>query len=457
MFATFKQFIESDESNKYKMSDEEFKKFELRLQRAKVQIHKRYPFFYLVLSRLKTVPTIDMPTMAVDDNGNIYINPNFTMNELSFEETIGVLVHEAFHHVNLTFYRGKNKNHNLWNIATDYIMNRDILEMGGALPSLGLIPKKYGDKWIIPDMKNLDITDMTSEQLYIELESKQDELKKLIDKMSKKQEELDKHIEPGQEPQPMEVPSDDDVYKPNDGKNPQTGKPMTSEEKATKQKSEIAAISERIRRHETGAGTSQIPRSFDINKLLAPKVNWRLILKNFISKSKSTEYSWKRPSKRSTAAGYYGPSLKPVINEAVDLVIAVDTSGSIPEKTVHTFIKSVLDINRQFKTNIRMLFYNDNVYAELLINDKKSDNQIISELNKIKLTAGGNNEPAIKKYLADKKITKLQGFLLFTDGHIQPTPDFPKANRYLFLIVTGGSNKIVKKFGPTYTIDISNN
>ena len=140
MFLTFRQFIESDQSHNVKMSEEEFKKFELRIQRAKVQIYKRFPFFYLVLQRLKTVPTVSIPTMAVDNNGNIYINPNFTMNELSFEETIGVLVHEAFHHVNLTFYRGKGKDPHLWNVATDYIMNRDILEMGAALPALALLP-----------------------------------------------------------------------------------------------------------------------------------------------------------------------------------------------------------------------------------------------------------------------------------------------------------------------------
>ena len=483
MFLTFRQFIESDQHTNVKMSEEEFKKFELRIQRAKIQIYKRFPFFYLVLQRLKTVPTVSIPTMAVDNNGNIYINPNFTMNELSFEETIGVLVHEAFHHVNLTFYRGKGKDPKLWNIATDYIMNRDILEMGADLPALALLPHKSGDKWIIPQINNLDITEMTSDQLYNELVSKQEQFKKALEKLFKEQEKFDKHLDPSQSkskgqgepgesgesgepgdgeasgdgtPTPMDVPSDEDVYKPNDGKNPQTGQPLTDDEKLSKQKAEIAKIAEEVRRNQTGIGTNQLPRSFDASKLLSPKVNWKALLKDFINKAATKEYNWARPNKRALSAGYYAPQLKAKTNDTMDLVVAVDTSGSIPEKTVHTFIKAILDINKQFKTTIKVLFYNDKVYAEMDVNNSKTDSQLMNELGAIKLTAGGNNEPDIKRYITKHKMTNLNGFVLFTDGYIQSSPDFPKAKRYLFLLVTGGSDSIVKKFGPTYTIDITN-
>jgi len=497
MFLTFQQYCDhitesTDDTNAHvKMSDEDFQKFELRLQSAKHQIQRRFPFFYLVLLKLKTVPTYDIPTMAVDNNNNIYINPNFTLNELSFEETIGVLVHEAFHHVNMTFYRGKNKQHKLWNIATDYIMNRDILEMSAALPSLGLIPKQIGaDKWIIPELKNLDITDMTSEELYAILEDMQSKQNgkdgqpggstgggDSIDKLAEKQKQLDEHIKSGEKtPTPADVPSDKDVYKPNDDKDPTTGNQLTDEEKAAKQKSEIAQIAEEIKSHKTSAGNSQTPRSIDFNKLISPKVNWKELLKNFIGKSKTKRYKANIPSRRAMAAGYFAPALRDNISQDVvdNLVIAVDTSGSIPPKVVHTFIGTVLNINRQFKATIRVLFYNDSVYAELIINNRKTDMQIKNELAKIKFTSGGNNEPCIKQYLIKNKITprtderlnkslsdwfrvrykKIEGFLLFTDGAIHHQPDFPQATNYLFLLTTGGSDDIVKKFGPTYTIDI---
>ena len=478
MFLTFRQYCDhitesTDDTNAHiKMSDEDFQKFELRLQSAKHQIQRRFPFFYLVLLKLKTVPTYDIPTMAVDNNNNIYINPNFTLNELSFEETIGVLVHEAFHHVNMTFYRGKNKQHKLWNIATDYIMNRDILEMSATLPSLGLIPKQIGsDKWIIPQLKNLDITDMTSEELYAKLEDMQSKENgkdgqpgessirggDSIDKLAEKQKQLDEHIKSGEKtPTPADVPSDKDVYKPNDDKDPTTGNQLTDEEKAAKQKSEIAQIAEEIKSHKTSTGDPRTPRSIDFNKLISPKVNWKELLKNFIGKSITKRYKANIPSRRAMAAGYFAPALKNNISQDIvdNLVIAVDTSGSIPPKVVHTFIGTVLNINRQFKATIRVLFYNDSVYAELIINNRKTDMQIKNELAKIKFTGGGNNEPCIKQYLTKNKIKEVKGFLLFTDGYIHHQPDFPQATNYLFLLATGGSDDIVKKFGPTYTIDI---
>ena len=478
MFLTFQQYCDhitesTDDTNAHiKMSDEDFQKFELRLQSAKHQIQRRFPFFYLVLLKLKTVPTYDIPTMAVDNNNNIYINPNFTLNELSFEETIGVLVHEAFHHVNMTFYRGKNKQHKLWNIATDYIMNRDILEMSATLPSLGLIPEQIGsDKWIIPQLKNLDITDMTSEELYAKLEDMQSKENgkdgqpgksftgggDSIDKLAEKQKQLDEHIKSGEKtPTPADVPSDKDVYKPNDDKDPTTGNQLTDEEKAAKQKSEIAQIAEEIKSHKTSTGDPRTPRSIDFNKLISPKVNWKELLKNFIGKSITKRYKANIPSRRAMAAGYFAPALKNNISQDIvdNLVIAVDTSGSIPPKVVHTFIGTVLNINRQFKATIRVLFYNDSVYAELIINNRKTDMQIKNELAKIKFTGGGNNEPCIKQYLTKNKIKEVKGFLLFTDGMIHHQPDFPQATNYLFLLATGGSDDIVKKFGPTYTIDI---
>lgn len=466
-------FENAGEPTSGKMSEKEFNEFKLRLQRAKVQIYKRYPFFGFVLQRLHTVPTQDVPTMSVDNNNNIYINPNFMMKELSFEETIGVLVHEAFHHVNLTFFRQKGKHGKLWNIATDYIMNRDILEMGAALPSLGLIPTKtIGGEWLIEKigkLKEIDITNLTSEELYRILEAeveKNSQTQKSLDRLADKQCELDKHLDPTKDrkPKPMEIPEskdsenadsgENDIYKPNSDTDPKTGKPLTDEEKLAKQKSAISQIAEEVRRHMTSSGSNMIPRSFDVNKLLQPKTNWRALLKDFITKSSSSEYTWLKPAKRALAAGYYAPKMKNLM-DTLDIVIAVDTSGSIPAKVVYTFISEVIKIHKMYpKSSIKVLFYNDIVYATLDIKSNKSEQQIKSELGQIKFTVGGNNEPCIKSYLNEQNIKNINGFILFTDGYIHDQPDFPKAKKSLFLIVPGGNDAIVKKYGPVYTIDV---
>ncbi len=61
----------------------EYEEFEDKLSVAKYKLFRDQPFLGVLLSKLKVVVTNDIPTMAVDDNSNIYINPGFALNELS--------------------------------------------------------------------------------------------------------------------------------------------------------------------------------------------------------------------------------------------------------------------------------------------------------------------------------------------------------------------------------------
>ena len=125
-----------------------------------------------ILKRLKvTVLTPDMPkanqlkTMAVSNNGDLFINYEFYkqlqqtaqkegMDQNAYIE--GVFMHEAFHVYNETFARQGDRNPGLWNVATDYVMNRDLLKAGFALPSLGLIPEQRGDEyWVNIDVRGI--------------------------------------------------------------------------------------------------------------------------------------------------------------------------------------------------------------------------------------------------------------------------------------------------------------
>ena len=72
---------------------------------------------------------------------------------------------------------------------------------------------------------------------------------------------------------------------------------------------------------------NKLPRA--IEDLLAPKVDWRHELRDFVTSSTkgSDEFTWRRFNKRLMANDIYMPSLE---NENVgELIIAIDTSGSI--------------------------------------------------------------------------------------------------------------------------------
>jgi predicted metal-dependent peptidase len=193
-----KDSLNAQELQYQELTPEELEKLDRLLTRARFDLYKRAPFYGILLQNLKTVVTYDVPTMGVDDYGNIYINPNFAMKQLSYDEVVGVLLHETLHIANNTFFRKGRKDHTLWNVATDFIMNRDILESGFKLPTLGCLPERKNGRWVLPPMEygmelaGTDITDMTAEELY-----------KLFEKLNREQEEKRKNNQ-NQQGQPQQ-------------------------------------------------------------------------------------------------------------------------------------------------------------------------------------------------------------------------------------------------------------
>ena len=440
--------LEQEEPKKI-MDPATFAKFEEKLIRARFALYRDYPFFGLMLTKLRTVPTEDVETMAVDNDGNIYINPNFVLNELSDAEVTGVLAHEVMHIATMTFFRQRGRTMKLWNIATDYMMNRDLLEMGVSLPKMGLLPKNQGGQWIVQEegLPPIDITDLAAEELYNELnkiaQQQQQQLQKILDQLGIKQEQLDKHLTP-EEAQQIEaqgVPSDDENFKPC----------KKSQGQIKADIDEALETAKRTRGEDAG-----VPRSF-AKDLLKPKANWKNLLRNFV-KSASTQYhDWARPQKRALASGYYAPKIR-LEQEDIDLVIAIDTSGSISEDIMKVFLTELMGIIRTFKNvKINLLLWHTSVYKEVDIDTrKKKIDDIQKDLLNLPYQGGGTEISSIKKYL-DKKPTKskkITGLLVFTDGEVEDNPQFPDAKRKLFMITEGGTDEILKKYGPTFFVDV---
>lgn len=96
----------------------------------------------------------NMATMGVDPAGNIYIGEQFIGteifkeagdNDMAVRDIVkAVLMHEAMHHSELTFFRQGNRIHKLWNIVTDIYINYQLIKNGFRLPSMGYIPKVDG-------------------------------------------------------------------------------------------------------------------------------------------------------------------------------------------------------------------------------------------------------------------------------------------------------------------------
>jgi predicted metal-dependent peptidase len=567
---------EQDQMSSKVMDEKIFKEFDFRLTRCKTILYRDYPWFGILLAKLKTVPTNDISTMAVDDFGNIYMNPGFTLS-MSEEETTGVLAHECMHIMTLSFFRQKTRDMNKWNIATDFVMNKDLVEMNMQLPKGGLIPEKRGDSFfaVMKDpvsnavVLEVDITDMSAEGLYDEIEKAIDKdnknkkkdpksgdgdpkkkvygvgdrvrskidgrdgtvkavkgnqpgkqildiewddikteslatgipstdvmpilsgeitlkpggdckegedfaldknakvkmdgneeqekknskknqgdakikgnLSDILDQIAKKRESFDKHITQGDAaPTPLDTPTDDPDYKPDGGKNAES-------KIKDKVQSTLTAIASR------GLGKGG-PRSLT-KKVFETKTNWKQLLRNFVVGMEKTRPTWMRPKKRAFAAGYYAPGVR---NEStkIETVVALDTSGSISENVIALFVSELLNVIKAYpKVKMKVILWHSEVYGDIDIDSTKaSSQQILQALQNLPYEGGGTTLSSVKYYL-DKKypVKKFNGFIVFTDGHIENNPDLPNIKNKLFLIVEKGSKSPLDKFGPVHEIDV---
>jgi predicted metal-dependent peptidase len=183
-----------------------------------------------------------------------------------------------------------------------------------------------------------------------------------------------------------------------------------------------AAINQKILKAEQSDGWGSLSGKFK-EKILANKkikMNYKKILMKFRTSMRSNIRSLTRlkPNRRYDF-DYMGSRYKPLLN----LLVAVDASGSISCRDLETFFSI---INRFFKyetKNIRVLEFDTEITQELDFGKAKTE---------IKITGrGGTNfQPVINYY---KETDKYDGMIIFTDGYACP-PSVTYKKRILWII-----------------------
>ena len=92
------------------------------LDKAKVSIVTQHPFFASILMKRQLIEDETIPTAAVDQRGQIYINPVW-FDTLSVDEIVFVLAHEIGHVIGQHATRRGARQPKKWNIAGDAWIN----------------------------------------------------------------------------------------------------------------------------------------------------------------------------------------------------------------------------------------------------------------------------------------------------------------------------------------------
>jgi len=91
-------------------------------EKIKQKAMRKYPFFASSMAGVETIITDKIPTAATD-NEHLYFNPNF-MAQYSEDEQVFVYAHEIAHIAFDHILRSEGKDKNVWNIATDAVINQ---------------------------------------------------------------------------------------------------------------------------------------------------------------------------------------------------------------------------------------------------------------------------------------------------------------------------------------------
>ncbi len=375
------------------------------MEKVSIRLIQYHPFYASLLGQMHKIECTgalaeQIPTEAVAiENGriNFYYNPKF-LETLTVEEAVAVLTHECNHVVlgHLTRMRDEYKESpDLANISQDMNANKEIQHLPHGACTIKSITDEFAKKGVKLNFKDND----TSENYY---------------------KELSKHSNK------MEIQQDKDgnteiVLKDSNGKEIGRVKVTTICSNKDKQsqgtiKGDVPELAKEVIRQavkqaagdqkkSTARGTLPAGIEQAIEEWLKPPViSWKRLLKQFIAATikSGSKRSWKRPNRR------FGEIQKGKLSDRmISVTIAVDTSGSIGDDDLKSFVSEMKAIQSCYKGTMTVV-------------ECDADIQKTYQLNKYKRVQrnfkgrGGTSFQPVFKYIRDKKV-KTDLLIFFTD------------------------------------------
>ena len=186
---------------------------------------------------------------------------------------------------------------------------------------------------------------------------------------------------------------------------------------ADEQRELAQEIDQAIRQGAMTAGKVGSGGNRAIDQLLQPEVNWREVLRECITETcRGTDDStWRQPSRRHMAMGILRPS---GITERVgELVIAIDTSGSIGQQELTKCLSEIKGVCDTVKPeSIRVLYWDTKVCSEEVYGGTGTPLEQLTQTTKPQ-GGGGTNVQCVPDYIQEKNINA-QAVIVLTDGYL---------------------------------------
>lgn len=282
-----------------------------KLQRARAALILGQPFFGALALGQRLVERQDIPTMATNGE-SIFYNPTW-VETLTQGELEGVFAHEVMHTAVNHHTRRQNRDPRDWNRSGDHAINLILKNAKFTLPKGGLYDPAFANK--------------SAEEIYRLIHS---EDKNKGSGSGQGAGDGDSDSDPGGCGEVWDAPAPDG-----------TARQATASEMAVaEQEQKIRTIQAANAAKAQGKLSAEIARL--VEELLEPQLDWKAVLRDFIDRTAANDFSWASPSRRYLASGLYLPQLKS--QKMGEIVVAVDTSGSIGPKELSVFSAEMREI-----------------------------------------------------------------------------------------------------------------
>jgi len=321
---------------------------ETKLAAARTRLILDKPFLGALVLRLPMNPAKpDWCKTTATDARAFYYNPEY-IGSLTLDQTQFMLAHEALHCALSHFARRQHRVIHKWDLACDYAINPLLIDDGLKPPPNALVMPMYKG--------------MTAEEIYPLIDDNDES--ETLDKHAYDQDNQSRGSNTGrtekdlerqqQEPQQQDQGEQGNQggersAKPEDGGAADEPQPLTPDEQETLsvqwQQRMAGAAQQAMQAGKLGGELARM-----IDHLLQPQLPWRMLLARYMTAVSRDDYSYSRPSRRE--GDYVLPSLR---SRQTDLVVAVDTSGSIKDSEIQEFIEEIDALKGQVRARVTLL------------------------------------------------------------------------------------------------------
>jgi predicted metal-dependent peptidase len=444
-----------------------------KLKKGKVQVQTRNSFFGRLILGLEFKEDNNCSTIGIDYKGSCVYNKSF-IEGLTIDELITIIAHELLHQVLLHHFRFMGKNHQLSNISEDICINSMLAKEHYIFPKIsikddkgntiekinGLVPNSNDEMELNFDICKVIIKDCSTksaEMIYEEI------IRELKNNSSYVEDEGDGEGSEGDDEGDGKGNSDNDGDKYGDGDGNGEGSEKQRLKKAIKElskrvfdehkkvdrtkmsKKQIREAKKNIEgviREALEFSRSRGDTPFGIERLWGElheeKFNWKILLQRYITEMLPYDQSWRNFGKKTYGTGVYTPM---TLREQIDVMVAIDLSGSISNKDLTDFISEITGIAKQFKNRINMKIVTHECEVLDEFNVFNED-----DIRNIKIKGGGGTsfEPTINYIKQNHKTTKCLIWLTDGEGEIELDK---QPFKIVWTLTENGDEKLLNKSG----------